>query len=665
MSSKDGITIEKKTMEEALLEAEKILGISRDAMDVAIIREPKRGIFGLMEYNAIIHVKAKKEEMIDLPEEKIDEIEEIVLYDGSVQIVNGKVIVIDPDRDGLAATISPGENVHILINGQLIDKPTEVYSKDEIALVPIQTDPSWEPELRLSKDGLKAFLTVQKIPGQKFFVPDAKPKREALINAQVAEVIEPKIGLLELKSFLQEQDVVFGINEKGLLDAINSPGFEQLVAQGTPVKEGKDASVKVMFFEEEIHPIEGDDELKVMERVARHAVISVEPGQLLAEVVPSIKGTPGRDIYGHVIEPKPVKELTLSAGKGAEIDQEGKRAYAAISGRPEVVKTRVSVHASYTISGDVNAKVGKIIFKGDVQVLGNVLDEMSIEATGKIVINGYTANATIIAGSDVVIRKNVIGGVIRAGGLATVCGKIMISLQEAKEQLPLLLASTKQLLEHPSFAENKDLIRMGHGIIFKMLLGNKFQQLPQKFNDAKQDLHELKNCLDYPNFELFVEEHDRIQKLLSGNGILSLKTVGQAETIFNSYVKHVEQLLEYFQDKSANKANLVVSTVQNSHLECSGEIKILGQGAYNCNIYAGGDVNIQGSPGIFRGGEIVAGGNVTVRELGSPAEISSTVKINAGKSLKAQRIFPRVVVEAGSRVERITYEQSSYFLVGE
>jgi len=665
VNNEEGLIIEKKTIEEALSEAESILGVSRDVMEIEIIREAKKGLFGLMEHNAIIHVQTKKTETEDLPEEAPTAADEIILYDGSVQVIGGKVIVIDPATEGLAATITPGDNLHIVVNGQLIDGLTEVYSKDEIGLIPVQTEPSWKADLRVSSDRLEAYLKVTKNSGYKFFVPNTKPKREAIIHAKVEEAVDPQISLADLNSFLRDNNISYGIIESGLLEAIDSHGVEKLVAKGDLPKEGKDANVKVMYLEEKLVADGGEDGEVIMERVARHAVISVEPGQLLAEIIPPIPGQPGKDIYGQIIEPKPIKELSLIAGKGAEIDQEGQRAYATISGRPEVVKNRVSVHSTYTVTGDVTAKVGRILFKGDVQVTGNVLDEMQIEATGKIVINGYTANATIIAGGDVIIRRNVIGGVIRAGGLATLCGKTMVILEGIHSQLPQLLNGAKQLLAHPSFAENKDLAKVGHGIIFKMLLSGKFQPLLSKFQEAAQDLSEIKNQLDYLDFEIFLTEHAKLRELLTGNNVLALKTMDQADNMFDNYSFHLSQLLDYFKDKSMDRANLVVTTVQNSHLECSGEIKIMGQGAYNCNIYAGGDVFIQGMPGIFRGGEIVAGGNVVVRELGSPAEISSEVKIGPGKSLKAQKIYPRVVIEAGGRVERITYEQSAYVLVGE
>src|SRR5690606_39275326 len=125
-----------------------------------------------------------------------------------------------------------------------------------------------------------------------------------------------------------------------------------------------------------------------------------------------------------------------------------------------------------------------------------------------------------------------------------------------------------------------------------------------------------------------------------------------------------EQAAVLLEDIAAAKADLITGSVQNAHLECSGQVRITGKGSYSSNIFAGGDVIIQGSPGTFRGGEIVAGGNGRVRGLGSPAEVVTEVRIKPGKRLKAGRVHPGVVIYAGARVERITNEQKLFTLVG-
>lgn len=663
MANKDKILVEGKTVEQAIQEAEKHLCCNRDELEIEVIRQPKRGLFGLGERCALIQasIKATSKET-----EQEDALTEEIFPDGTVQIIDGQVKILDPAHDGLAPTIAPGPNVQIIVNGEIINKPTEVSSEDDIVVLAEQVEPEWEPRLRVSHDNLQAFLTIQRIKGKTYEILDTPPQRELLVRARITKDEDPVIELEDLKEFLKSKNIVYGIQEDNLLKLIstNEP-LELLVAQGEKEVPSQDASIKAVYLEEESELEEDEDDENFIERVARHAVTSVEAGQLIAEVIPPVEGKPGRDVYGRIIKPKEPKEITLTAGNGVEVDKNGRRAYALINGRPEISGSRVSVHPSYVLSGDVDAKVGRIVFKGDVQILGSVQDEMSIEATGQVIINGYAANATIIAGSNVIVQRNIVGGTVRAGGMSTVSGKVIEVIGDLKEELPKLLNAAKQLLMHPSFAQNRDVARVGEGIILRMLLGKKFAYLPEKLEEARQDLNKLVENLEYDDIKIFAEEYEELYHKLSGSGPLSIKKLQMADTIFSSFIEKAEQVLVLLQEIAADKADLVTGYVQNSHLECSGEVRITGKGSYSSNIFAGGDVIIQGSPGTFRGGEIVAGGNVLVRELGSPAEVVTEVRIKPGKRVKADRVYPGVVVYAGSKVERIGYEQKGFVLIGE
>lgn len=663
LANRDKVLIEGKTIEYAIQEAERQLGCCRDELEIEILRQPKKGLFGLRERCALIQasVKATSKEA----EEENVPIEDIS-PDGTAQIIDGQVKIVDPAPEGLAPTIAPGPNVQIIVNGEVIEKPTEISSEDDIVVLAEQVEPEWEPHLKVSQDNLQAFLTIQRVKGKTYEIMDTPPQRELLVRARLVQDTDPVIELEDLKEFLKSQNIVYGIQEENLLKlASTNESLELLVAQGEKEVPSQDASIKVVYLEEEEEPEEEDDDEKFIERVARHAVTSVEPGQLIAEVIPPVEGKPGRDVYGRIIKPKEPKEITLTAGNGVEIDESGRRAYALISGRPEISGYKVSVHPSYVLSGDVDAKVGRIVFKGDVQVLGNVQDEMSIEATGQVIINGYAANATIIAGGNVIVQKNIVGGTVRAGGMSTVSGKVIEIIHDLKTDLPKLLSGAKQLLRHPSFAQNRDVARVGEGIILKMLLGKKFDYLPAKLEETRQDLNKLVENLEHDEIKVFAEEYEELYHKLSGSGPLSIKKLQMAETIFSSFLEKAEQVLVLLQEIAAGKADLATGYIQNSHLECSGEVRITGKGSYSSNIFAGGDVIIQGSPGTFRGGQIVAGGNVLVRELGSPAEVLTEVRIKPGKSVKADRIHPGVVIYAGCKVERITYEQNGFVLIGE
>ncbi|HHU32511.1 MAG TPA: hypothetical protein GXZ50_07600, partial [Clostridia bacterium] len=65
---------------------------------------------------------------------------------GTVAVLDGKVVVTDPEPGGNVAIIIPGEHVQIFVNGELIESPQEVRSTDKISLLPNTREPSWEIE---------------------------------------------------------------------------------------------------------------------------------------------------------------------------------------------------------------------------------------------------------------------------------------------------------------------------------------------------------------------------------------------------------------------------------------------------------------------------------------------------------------------------------------
>ncbi|MBC7105269.1 MAG: hypothetical protein H5T97_04965, partial [Firmicutes bacterium] len=61
---------------------------------------------------------------------------------------------------------------------------------------------------------------------------------------------------------------------------------------------------------------------------------------------------------------------------------------------------------------------------------------------------------------------------------------------------------------------------------------------------------------------------------------------------------------------------------------------------------AGGDVDING---VFRGGEIVAGGRVTVREAGSELGARTAIRVPDGQTIKVGKAYENVLLQVGGR----------------
>ena len=74
-----------------------------------------------------------------------------------VWILNGRVYVKDEAKYGIPPLINPCEGVKLLINGIEVNHLTTVSEKDEIKLIPLETEKEFEIDIELSEDKLTAY----------------------------------------------------------------------------------------------------------------------------------------------------------------------------------------------------------------------------------------------------------------------------------------------------------------------------------------------------------------------------------------------------------------------------------------------------------------------------------------------------------------------------
>nr|WP_168205944.1 FapA family protein [Geobacter sp. FeAm09] len=104
---------------------------------------------------------------------------------------------------------------------------------------------------------------------------------------------------------------------------------------------------------------------------------------------------------GETIPPVPGKPLALKIGKNITAEDSGERLVAAAAGRVCVASGEISVEEEYVVSGDVNFRVGSIVFNGVVEVRGDVLDDFSVHATKGLRVSGNIGNCRIESGGDI------------------------------------------------------------------------------------------------------------------------------------------------------------------------------------------------------------------------------------------------------------------------
>ncbi|MCD6155766.1 MAG: DUF342 domain-containing protein, partial [Candidatus Atribacteria bacterium] len=242
-------------------------------------------------------------------------------------------------------------------------------------------------------------------------------KAELVVKKPLSE--EESSSFEEISDFLLRKGIVSGLKEealKGSRDILEKPG-SYLVAQGRPPIRGKDGWVKIFFQEEVVKEFLGEEDGVNLFGVTR--VPEVRPGDLLAEVMPPEEGEPGEDIFGNPVPPLKGKEAKVVAGKNTRLSEDGKRVFATIAGRPQLIGNRVAVYPVFEVRGDVDATTGNITFMGSVVIRGDVRSGFAVEAEGDIEVWGVVEAASLSAGGHIRIGKSFVGsgtGVVRASG---------------------------------------------------------------------------------------------------------------------------------------------------------------------------------------------------------------------------------------------------------
>ena len=227
-------------------------------------------------------------------------------------------------------------------------------------------------------------------------------------------------SLEELHTLLQENGIVYGINEQ-TLEMIAQGGqnyAEILIASGTAAKSGRDGYFEYHFNSDpKRKPIilpDGTVDYNVLGEIEL-----VTDGQHLATYHSALPGEAGTDVLGNPIEAYNGKELPPLKCKRCAPDETGYEYYASAEGNVTVEDGSLTVTPIFVIKGNLDANTGDVDFHGDVLVQGNVSAGVTVKTTGDITINGHVETASLYAGKDVILRNGMQGsgsGIIHAGG---------------------------------------------------------------------------------------------------------------------------------------------------------------------------------------------------------------------------------------------------------
>lgn len=255
------------------------------------------------------------------------------------------------------------------------------------------------PTVRITEDCMEAYMTVP---------PTGTPEEYTVeYLTDVLHLNHIKIGILP--------DNLQKIIDERLYNK------EVLVAQGAEAQDGEDGYFEYLFetnlSQKPIIMEDGTVDYKNIKMIEL-----VEPGQKIAIYHPGTAGTNGYNLAAQFKLAKNGAELPPLKGTGFERMEDGITYCATTGGKITELNNRVNIFPVHELFGDVDLSTGNIDFNGDVIIHGNVLEGMSIKATGTVTVDKVVESAYIEGKKGVILRGGVLGkngSKVRSKGIIT------------------------------------------------------------------------------------------------------------------------------------------------------------------------------------------------------------------------------------------------------
>ncbi|EMT46498.1 FapA family protein [Anoxybacillus flavithermus] len=624
----DCIEVKGQTVEEAIEEGLKQLQAMREDVIIEIVQRERKKLFGIVSQPAVVRLTKKHQTK------------------QAVQQKEGKAWIQDGDFRyeclDVGPTIIIGEGVICLHNGKAIEGKVTLQEGDDVRIYPKEESIA-QSVWKVDMDARKMEATLTFAPGvrRRYVLEDMQPSNKLHIQAKMETELIYDVSHEAVMAKLQELGIVYGVNQEAIREALHSEKkVTVVIAKGIEPVEGKDGWVEVKVGEGKRKPKVREDgtvDYREMETIA-----TVGEGDVIAIVHPPQLGKPGLTVTNEVIPVREVHPVTVKLGKG--VTMHGNLISATQGGRPQIAKKGrtvvISIIPKLVHQGDVDLSVGNIHFKGDVEITGNVQDEMVVEALGSIMILQNVNRANIRAQQSIFIQQNVISGTVTSGENKMIVTQLIGLLQQIRHSLERMIVAIQQLMVMSKIRE-QDVYPLT-----KKLLESKFQTMMEAMKQYKTMCEQKREQIGEQWFDIGSQLGscllaDRPNHFHCLEGMANL--LRELNTFIGQY------------DREENDA-IELSYALNSVIHGSGDVIVTGKGCYNCNIYAGGTLTVHG---VLRGGEAYAQKGMKIKEVGSSLGIKTVLAVPKGETIYIEHVWEGTVVQFGKKTYTF-YEEKKY-----
>ncbi|MBA1334071.1 MAG: hypothetical protein HPY66_1555 [Firmicutes bacterium] len=619
--------------EEALSKAQKIYSCDKSRIKIYIVRSPYCKFWGLIKREGKYRIELIEEEREEKPENQNN--------DGYIEIVCGKARVKDPQGEGRYASIIPGDpNINVYVNGEKIIRPTIVTEKDSIDFMPVKVEPVANIQVELSKDKMQATLIVEKLPGREYYIRDAEKSNSVKISSGYNEIPEPDVTADQCLAELEKANVKLKfINIQTVNDLLNLPGGgSAVVAQGIYPIDGQDSRVKLLFKKDCYRNPDFDTNKKV--DLLSHTIIpTVRIGEVLAvKDVPQVPGRDGETVTGDIIKAYPGRDVPLKAGKGVILLENYTKAVSVSNGRPILDNGAIGVVPMLVVPHDVDSSTGNVYFDGDIQIKGNVLDNMKVAADGNIMILGSVLHAKISARGSVEIKGNIISSKVSAGlGVVSYLGMV--------PKLKQILDRLKAIYDAGNSEKMREQYENADGRLAKAIY--------ESYDILEKSAGEIAGMFDLlTDDEISMAEEilKKLQAMLDSVKYQHRCTTEQIKTL----CKQIEGYIETIDVSYENEANVILGYGQNSSVHANGSIAVTGRGCYQTDLIAKNEIIFKKPSSVVRGGLLIAGKRINMGIVGSPAGVSTYCRVfNENGKIDAVRFYSNTVLNVNGKIKII------------
>lgn len=205
------------------------------------------------------------------------------------------------------------------------------------------------------------------------------------------------ITLVELQTFLTQAKIREGVLKEAvepfLASAAQGNMVSCVIAEGVAMTPGADGTIRFAVRDALENDNEQDNTTEPatdgrMDLRRVQSFLNVAAGQLIGTILQPGEGTAGKNVRGQLIPAHPGTALDVELVRNVRLGDDGVSLYAEADGRLCWQGKDLSVEDIYLIKGDVDFKVGNIVYNGYLDVKGDILDGFKVQASKGIKVQG-------------------------------------------------------------------------------------------------------------------------------------------------------------------------------------------------------------------------------------------------------------------------------------